>query len=201
MTTTHSIAPLPDLATFVRDQLADYLDGLGHVIEAQDERDGFPCLSVEHGNGSTYADIAVYVEHDGTVGLREMTDGWKVVTMRGFTWQAEVRDTGSMHGPIANPLALAYTMGSCEACGHPTTPTDPDFCPSCLRSMVAHLAHGPIPGQRGLPMTTPHVRPISHMGTSPHAPLTSAGATPRPLPLPAPSGKASCYPCPKVVTD
>jgi hypothetical protein len=50
-------------------------------------------------------------------------------------------------------------------------------------------------------MTTPHVTPITHMGSSPHAPLTSAGPIPRPLPASSLSGKASCYPCPKVVTD
>lgn len=49
-------------------------------------------------------------------------------------------------------------------------------------------------------MTTPHVTPITHMGSSPHAPLTNAGPLPRPLPEPI-RGKASCYPCPKVVTD
>lgn len=50
------------------------------------------------------------------------------------------------------------------------------------------------------PMTTPHVQPISHMGTSPYSPVI-AGPIPRPLPHPSLSGKASCYPCPKVVTD
>jgi hypothetical protein len=97
---TYSIAPLPDRATFVRDQLADHLDGLGHVIEAQDERDGFPCLSVEHANGSAYMDLAVVdARGDGPVRLMSMVDGWKPVVMRGFVWHTEPRDTGMVHGP------------------------------------------------------------------------------------------------------
>lgn len=100
MTTTHSIALLPDLATFVRDQLADYLDGLGHIIEAQDERDGFPCLSVEHSNGSNYVDIAVLFDRGGARFMDMANEGWERLGLPGFQWRPKARDTGVTHGPL-----------------------------------------------------------------------------------------------------
>lgn len=89
------IQQLPTRAEFIRDRLAEYLDGLGHNTYDCDERDGFPCLTVEAGDGERYEDVAVLT--DGRI--MSMVDGWSEVRLRGFTWLPEPTDTGVMHGP------------------------------------------------------------------------------------------------------
>jgi hypothetical protein len=86
---------VPTLATFVRDRLAEWLDGLGHDITDVGERDGFPCLTVETWDGATWDDVAVTA--DGRT--MSMIDGWREVRLRGFVWHAEPTDTGHVHGP------------------------------------------------------------------------------------------------------
>lgn len=99
---------VPRLPVFVRDRLAEHLDGLGHIVSDVDERDGFPCLTVETWDGSLFEDVAV--QDDGRI--MSMVDGWTEVRLRGFSWQPVPTDTGIVHGPRADRAtdSLARTV-------------------------------------------------------------------------------------------
>lgn len=113
------IQQLPSRAAFIRDRLADYLDGLGHHVVLADERDGFPCLTAESSDGGSHEDIAVTA--DGR--FMSMLDGWKPVRLRGFAWEPEPTDTGTQHRPTTGAYPANY--------GHGTHSHDPRGCAYC----------------------------------------------------------------------
>lgn len=93
------ISQLPTRAEFIRDRLAEHLDGLGYFgLDTQPETlDESPTLYFEWPTG----DRCVFVDELGAIrdmDEPERADG-RTLTMRGFEWWPEPTDTGVMHGP------------------------------------------------------------------------------------------------------
>lgn len=116
------ITHLPTRAEFIRDRLAEHLDGLGYFgLSAEPETfDQSPTLYFEWATG----DRCVFVDDMGAIrdmDEPERADG-RTLTMRGFEWWPEPTDTGVMHDlprPHQFVLPAAYRRWVAQRPGTP----------------------------------------------------------------------------------
>lgn len=104
---THRMSDItiPTRAEFIRDRLAEHLDGLGYFgFDTEPETlDESPTLYFEWPTG----DRCVFVDEMGAIrdmNEPERADG-RTLTMRGFEWSPEPTDTGAVHGPRTAKVA------------------------------------------------------------------------------------------------
>jgi hypothetical protein len=119
------IADLPTRAEFIRDRLAEHLDGLGYFgFSSEPETlDQSPTLWFEWADG----DRCVFVDELGAI--RDLNEPGPRLTMRGFEWWPWPTDTGVMHGPAL--VAYDGTPTNCIHGGHLMS------CAACIERLPA----------------------------------------------------------------